>query len=176
MGKKSRFLAVKKRNKGRSKKVGVALTLIVVTIVMMITAPAMFFSKEETGREQIDGFNTVSYDLPTDGSLPVDHTGLENIGYMARRLSQQTDWYSEMHGLVDTMIQQRVETYKQFSDGILVSADISASSMIKTAKQLCYVGDFVLWRTAVDAAKADGLNTAWKDEEPTKIEIGRAHV
>lgn len=171
MGKKSRFLAVKKRNKGRRKKVGVALTLIVVTIVMMITAPAMFFSKEETGREQIDGFNTVSYDLPTDGSLPVDHTGLENIGYMARRLSQQTDWYSEMHGLVDTMIQQRVETYKQFSDGILVSADISASSMIKTAKQLCYVGDFVLWRTAVDAAKADGLNTAWKDEEPTKIGV-----
>ncbi len=169
MGKKSRFLAVKKRYKHRKTKIAVALTLIVIMSVMLIVAPAMFFHKDDPGRQTIEGFGTVSYDIPTDGSLPTEHTGIENIGYMARRLAEQPSWYSEMHGIVDTMVEQRVDTYKQYSDEVLISTDISVSSLIKTAKQLCFVGDHVLWRTAADASKTDGVNTVWNSGEPTKV-------
>ena len=122
---------------------------------------------------------TVCFVTPSDGSTPMQHTAVENIGYMAYRLKHQESWYSEMHGTVDTILSQKVDTYKQFSDGVLISADISVSSLVKTAKQSCYVGDYVLQRKnaepyAVDESGKsnwDGLNTKWSQDEPSKITV-----
>ena len=122
---------------------------------------------------------TVCFAPPSDGSTPMQHTAVENIGYMAYRLKHQESWYSEMHGTVDTILSQKVDTYKQFSDGVLISADISVSSLVKTAKQSCYVGDYVLQRKnaepyAVDESGKsnwDGLNTKWSQDEPSKITV-----
>ncbi len=113
---------------------------------------------------------TVCYALPTDGSTPKDHTAVENLGYMAYRLKNQTSYYSEMHGVVDTMVNQTVDTYKQYDDGVLITSEISVSSLVKTAKQMCFVGDHVLWReAATGASEWDGMNTSWSTEEPTHI-------
>ena len=115
---------------------------------------------------------TVCYELPTDGSTPDQHTGIENIGYMVYRLQNQPSYYSEMHGSVSTMIEQTVETYKQYNDGVMIASDISISSMVKTAQQTCFVGDYVLWRgAATGAADWDGLNTKWETNDPTKITV-----
>ena len=51
-----------------------------------------------------------------------------------------------MAGTVDTMLSQNVNTWKQFSDGILIQTDITTSSLINSAKQFCWVGDRVIWR------------------------------
>lgn len=149
-------------------------TAIAVVFVMLgATAVGMFTSTDEKPvLEEKEGWGTVSYEIPTDGSTPLSHSGLENIGYMARRLKEQPAWYSEMHGNVNTVIQQQVSTYKQYSDGVLISTDISNSSMINTAKQLCFVGDSVLWReAATGASEWDGVNTEWKTDEPTKVSV-----
>ena len=115
---------------------------------------------------------TVCYELPTDGSTPDQHTGIENIGYMVYRLQNQPSYYSEMHGKVSTMIEQTVETYKQYNDGVMIAADISVSSMVKTAQQTCFVGDYVLWRgPATGAAEWNGLDTEWVTKDPTKITL-----
>ena len=98
---------------------------------------------------------TVCFAPPSDGSTPMQHTAVENIGYMAYRLKHQESWYSEMHGTVDTILSQKVDTYKQFSDGVLISADISVSSLVKTAKQSCYVGDYVLQRKNAEPYAVD---------------------
>ena len=149
-------------------------TAIAVVFVMLgATAVGMFTSTDEKPvLEAKEGWGTVSYEVPTDGSTPESHSGLENIGYMARRLKEQPEWYSEMQGVVNTVIRQDVSTFKQYSDGVLISTDISKSSMINTAKQLCYVGDSVLWREAAkDASEWNGIDTEWKSGDPTKISV-----
>lgn len=106
------------------------------------------------------GFVTVSYELPSDGSLPSDHSALENVGYMNKRFAGQTKWYSEMHGstVANTMginVNQSVNTYKQFDNETLIMADITASSMVNKARQFCYRGDEVIWRMG------SGSSSSW---------------
>ena len=90
-------------------------TAIAVVFVMLgATAVGMFTSTDEKPvLEAKEGWGTVSYEVPTDGSTPESHSGLENIGYMARRLKEQPEGYSEMQGVVTTVIRQDVSTFKQ---------------------------------------------------------------
>ena len=112
------------------------------------------------------------YVVPTDGSTPLDHTAVENLGYMAARLKGQPSYYAEMHGLVDTMVNQDVESYKQYSDGVLILTEISQSSLVKTAKEFCYVGNDVLWREAAGSTDTwNGIDTAWKTEDPVYVSV-----
>ena len=127
---------------------------------------ALFFNEASPNTVQ-EGFATVIYDLPTDGSTPDLHSALENIGYMNARFRAQTEWYSEMAGTVDTMLSQNVNTWKQFSDGILIQTDITTSSLINSAKQFCWVGDRVIWREAAGGPSTyNGVDTVWKAGEP----------
>lgn len=94
-----------------------------------------------------DDFVTVSYKLPDDGSKPTDHSALENIGYMNYRFKNQPSWYMEMHGTTATPVgPQSVNTFKQYSDGVLIMSDVTSSSIMKAGRQFCYVGDEVMWR------------------------------
>ncbi len=94
-----------------------------------------------------DDFVTVSYELPTDGSKPDSHSALENIGYMNYRFKNQPNWYAEVHGSTSTPIgPQSINTFKQYSDGVLVMADVTSSSFINAGRQFCYVGNEVMWR------------------------------
>ncbi len=118
-----------------------------------------------------DDFVTVLYDLPADGSDPSDHSALENIGYMNRRFKNQTSWFSEMHGTTSTPVgPQSVNTFKQFSDGVLIMADVTSSSMVKAGRQFCYVNDEVMWREIPrnGSFKADSfedlLNLSWNSD------------
>lgn len=135
---------------------------------------ALFFQKA-TPNVVDEGFVTVSYRVPDDGSTPDMHNALENIGYMNYRLRTQDNYYSEMHGsvsatvkmLVEITVEQQVSTYKQYSDNVLILTDITTSSMVQGAHQFCYVGDRVIWREAAGGASSyDGLNTQWKDGDP----------
>ena len=128
-----------------------------------IVAIGSIFNKADPN-EVDPGFVTVSYELPTDGSRPVDHGALENIGYMNKRFSAQTKWYSEMHGttLANTMginVNQSVNTYKQYDNETLIMADITASSMVNKARQFCYRGDEVIWRMG------SGSSSTWPTGE-----------
>lgn len=143
---------------------GVAACAVLVGGTFAVNA--LFFNKAAPNMVE-EGFATVSYELPTDGSTPDMHSALENIGYMNTRFRAQTNYYSEMSGTVDTMLTQQVNTWKQYHDGVLIQTDITRSSMVNSARQFCYVGDRVIWRDAAGGPSTyNGLDTEWQTGDP----------
>lgn len=118
-----------------------------------------------------EGFVTVSYELPDDGSKPSDHSALENIGYMNYRFKNQPNWYAEMHGTtVSFGMGQSVNTIKQYSDGVLIMADVT-SGVKNVRRQFCYVGDEVMWREAsAGSCKMDSYEDMLKLTYPDDLE------
>ncbi len=106
-----------------------------------------------------------------------NYTGIDIFARLNWKFSQQEHWYGEMHGVVDTVIQQKIETYKQYNEGVLISADLTSSSIVSAASQFCYMKDLdrVIWRKPAGGSSTyDGLNTVWKDEVYRDMEIGGA--
>lgn len=151
---KYRVRAVKKKKKGlvmtakkrrRALKAGASLSAIFVLILGVFAIGSAFLSSVVPNVVP-DDFVTVSYEPPVDGSNPADHSALENIGYMNYRFKNQNRWYAEMHGTTTSMgIAQSVNTIKQYSDGVLIMADVT-SGFANAGRQFCYVGDEVMWR------------------------------
>ncbi len=141
-----------KRKRGKKSKKRRIIQCTALLGVVCVAGGAVFgissMMKQSEPNEVQEGFVTVSYPLPEDGSTPDMHSALENIGYMKYRLMNQLAWYSEMHGGVDTLLKQTVSTYKQYEDGVMIQADITRSSLVNSARQFCYVGDDVFWREA----------------------------
>lgn len=154
----------------RMRKAAVSLSVLAILCGGVFTF-GMFLGVPAAPNVVDEGFATVCYELPSDGSTPDQHTGIENIGYMNYRLRNQTAWYAEMHGKVKTTADQYIGTYKQYSDGVLIQTDIATSSLgiTDSARQFCYVGDDVLWRSAAGGASSwatgyEGLaSMKWKD-------------
>lgn len=164
--KKKGGLRLKSKYHRRIVKVLASFSVAAVLCLGVFGVNALFF--QSTAPNVVDkGFATVSYELPNDGSTPDMHSALENIGYMNTRLMGQPNYYTEMHGLVDTMIKQEVSTYKQYDDSVLIQTDITTSSMVNSARQFCYVGDRVIWRDAAGGPSTyNGIDTEWKSGEP----------
>ena len=152
---KYRVRAVNKRRKGlvftakkkrRALKAGASLSAIFLLILGAFAIGSALLSSVVPNVVP-DDFVTVSYELPDDGSNPTGHSALENIGYMNYRFKNQPSWYMEMHGSTSTPAgPQSVNTFKQYSDGVLIMADVTSSPLIKAGRQFCYVGDEVMWR------------------------------
>lgn len=113
---------------------------------------------------------SVSYEVPTDGSLPTEHTALENFGYLNSRFRAQTNWYSETHGTLSTSVSsQSLHAYKQFSGGKLISTTVLTSDAVKLSRQLCETESEVLWRlgsTYKGATYEEMQTISWNDGEP----------
>ena len=164
--KKKGGLRLKSKYHRRIVKVLASFSVAAVLCLGVFGVNALFF--QSTAPNAVaEGFATVSYELPNDGSTPDMHSALENIGYMNTRLMGQPNYYAEMHGFVDTMIKQEVSTYKQYDDSVLIQTDITTSSMVNSARQFCYVGDRVIWRDAAGGPSTyNGIDTEWKSGEP----------
>ena len=119
----------------------------------------------------------VTYDLPTDGSKPTDHTGLENIGYMAGQLAKAENYHVEISSDVTANIVisyvQHVETVKDYQGGVMVAQDIATSAFVNTASQACFMDDYVYMRKPVSdkVSDWDGVNTAWQEGKPSKYTL-----
>lgn len=136
----------------------IAMFSSLAILAVGILAIGSIFNKAEPNIVE-PGFSTVSFTVPNDGSLPTDHSALENIGYMNNRFQGQRAWYSEMHGstVANTMginVNQSVNTYKQYQNETLIMADITTSSMVNKARQFCYQGNEVLWRLGAGSSSA----------------------
>ncbi len=148
-----RLKRVKSRRKAKA-----AASLLLVGVVVLLFA---FMGGDPNLNSVPKTYLTVCAELPDDGSTPMDHTGLENVGYMNYRLKKQPTWYSYSHTDVVSPDNQDVDTYKQFSNGILIQTDTAVDSMglVHEAQQFCWIldeaeweiGDFtdgiVMWRT-----------------------------
>ncbi len=98
-----------------------------------------------------------------------DYTAVDVFARINWTFAHQEKWYSEMHGTVDTVIKQNVSTYKKFNNGILISADLTNSSLISNASEFCYLRDqdIVMWRKAAGGASTyNGFDTPWQEGDP----------
>lgn len=121
---------------------------------------------------------TVRYALPNDGSTPAAHTGLENIGYMATVLDNQTAYHAYAHNSTkSTGYEQITQTWKDYKGkslsgydkGVMVCSDLSYSSLIKSGTQTCFVNDEAYMRNSSKPGKNTTPETAeWSTSTPTK--------
>lgn len=159
-------LRLKAKHHRRLTKVLAASSACAILVGGTFGINALFFNSATPNTVE-EGFETVMYAVPTDGSTPDMHSALENIGYMNARFRGQSAWYSQMDGDVNTMLSQHVSTWKQYSDGVLIQTDITTSSLINSALQFCWAGDRVIWREAsVSPSGYNGIDTPWKEGEP----------
>ena len=121
---------------------------------------------------------TVMLEPPKDDSLPTEHTGLENIAYMAYTLNHTKEYRVEAFSTVNTAVgfisyEQKVETYKDYKDGVMVVTDIARSSLVNTAMQSCFVSNRVLWRDPASTSPKNwnGRDTEWKEDEPANYSV-----
>ncbi len=98
-------------------------------------------------------------------------TALEIFGRLNWKFSQARSWTSEYHSTVSTVVQQEVANYKAYSDGVLLSADITKSSVINEASLFCFLKDEnrVMWQKPVNAKAIDPfewLSMEWTTGTP----------
>jgi len=145
----------------RMRKVAAVASLGVVGVVAVVGVG--FFAPKKT-TELDKELETVCYEVPTDGSKPTDHTLVENVGYMNYVLQNQEWWSSEMFSTVIAMgFSQTVETYKQYYDDVLISADV-AKGFSSKATQFCVANGVVMWRPSANK-NFDKMNTPWSTGE-----------
>ena len=167
-----------KRRMSRTSKAVVTLCSALVLVLGIYGVGSAFF--KETQRNTVDlnyGSPSVAVAEGEVYSLTGDYSPVDVFARLNWKFSQQSLWYAEMHGTVDTVIQQSITTYKQYEDGVLISADLTESSLIKGASQFCYLKekDRVIWRKPA-SKNYNGLDTEWKTGAPYNImTIGGEH-
>ncbi len=131
-------------------------------------------NREPVPENVITAGHTAMAQPPSDGSLPDEHTGMENLSYMAYNLRSAAAYRSEAFSTVSTKVgfisyTQEVETYKDYAGGVMVTEDIAKSSLVNSAMQTCFVGGRALWRNAASSSAKDwqGKDTAWSEGEPS---------
>jgi len=141
-----------------------------VGVVGVITVVGVGFFAPKPTTELDKELETVCYEVPTDGSKPTDHTLVENVGYLNYVLQNQEWWSSEMFSTVNAMgFSQTVETYKQYYDGVLISADV-AKGFSSKATQFCVANGVVMWRPSANK-DFDKMNTPWSTGEAQGMTI-----
>lgn len=111
------------------------------------------------------------YYMPADGSLPTDHTLIENVAYMNCVLQNRASWSSYMESTVKTVMEQKVYTHKKFFDGKLISADMPQGAS-NIARQFCVTDTDVSWREKSKNYIYDSMdNIEWPADKPTGLSI-----
>lgn len=171
---KKRGLRIENRRKlRRSTRVIASLCVALVLLGGLFGFGSALFKDAERNTVNL-GYGSVSHEVAT-GEIFLPEKNYSAIDIFARlnwTFEHQTKWFSSMHSVVSTVVQQEVTTFKQYNDGILISADLTRSSIINDAKQFCYLKDrdLVIWRGAAGGPSSyDGINTQWSDGAPKQI-------
>lgn len=110
---------------------------------------------------------------PTDGSLPTAHSGTENLAYIAAVLDSQPKWHSYGYTVSNASITTQVtRTWKDYSDGVLITSDVTYSSMVKSGSQTCTVmgddGAEIYFRSSgTPDSSTTNLTATWDTNPPT---------
>lgn len=107
-------------------------------------------------------------ELPTDETLPTACTGAQNLGYIATVLDSQTQYHVYTYTETNAAIAMQItKGYKDFKDGVMMSTDITYSSMVKTGTQALFIdGEAYMRNSAPPTADTDHLTAEWSTEQP----------
>ena len=147
----------------------------VLAVSALSTGAVLALKKAPPAAEnEITAGHTAMAEPPADGSLPTDHGGTENLSYMAYNLRHAAAYRTEAYSTVETKVgfisyTQRVETYKDYADGVMICEDIAKSSLVNSAMQTCFADGRVLWRGPASGRAEDwqGKDTAWAESVPS---------
>ncbi len=125
---------------------------------------------QKAGDDSVPAGGGKIYYFPEDGSLPTDHTIIENVAYLNYVLNDvHTHWSSYMESTVYTVMQQNVYTHKKsFKDEVtgeysFVSADMAVGAS-NTARQFCVTEEEVIWREAAGKISIKNMDeTDWNE-------------
>lgn len=111
---------------------------------------------------------------PEDGSLPTAHSCAENLAYINYVFDHQPVYHSYSYGVTSASIAtQTTRTFRDFKDGILMTTDLTYSSMVKNGTQALTVfneeGEGEVYMRASEPPQADTVPTTavWSEEAPT---------
>ncbi len=181
--------------KGKKKKFGPVKTSICIVSAAAVAALGVWagiaFGRPQKRNDVDAGYGSVSYAVKEgevfspssfvsaikerdENGEPVSgddgsYDAVDVFGRLNWTFAQQDNWSSVMHSTVQTAVgPQDVATYKRYADGILISSDITTSSMVNLAREFCYVGDRVMWRESEDKKENwDGINTSFPTDAPS---------
>ena len=111
---------------------------------------------------------------PQAGDDPMKLSGIENVMRIAYVLQHAENYSVNGKGTVKAKVllfsyEQKIEVCKDYKDGVLVEIDVTDSSLVSDAWQICYVGDAALSRepSSSNSSNWNGRKTAWKTGTPT---------
>ena len=161
------------------------MIFLAVFLCVIVSGVTVFFACSGGGaaqpfEEQPSESMSYRLDPPDDGSLPEDHTQLENLGYIVGRLMSRgyyhTDSSSEVSAnALGVTVNQYVEGGKNYKDGVLIASTFSRGEGLgapsPVAMQKFFGADKAVIRSAVSSDPADwaGSETEWNAGEPSEI-------
>lgn len=160
------------------------MTIAAIFALIAIAFSVWFFAcnSVEGGVESKQPSDSVSYCLtpPSDGSLPEDHTALDNLGYVIGRLTGRSCYHTESSSVVTAKamgvtVNQYVEGGKDYKDGVLISTTFSRGEGLgapaPVAVQRFFGKDRAVLRNSVssDPSTWAGADTEWADGEPSEV-------
>ena len=128
--------------------------------------------------DTVKGRTTVREALPTDGSLPTQHTALENIGYMATVLDGQPSYHVYAYNSTKAMggYEQVTQSWKDYKNSqlsgigqsVMICSDLSYSMLVQSSTQSCFVGDKDAYMRKGKKPKKTSVPTSieWSTDQP----------
>ena len=111
------------------------LSAVIIFLVLGISLLAAFTGEAE--RNNVDlSYGSVAEEV-RPGETFSESAGYSPVDVFARlnwKFRTEDEWYGEYHGFVDTVVSQDVQTYKYYRDGMLLSADLTKSSLVNAAR------------------------------------------
>ena len=105
----------------------------------------------------MDLYNGDNADFSVDNGSEDGYDPIEIFARLNWKFSQQSAWTARMQGTVNTVVTQQVRTYKAFREGMLISADLTTSSLVSGASLFCYMkdADRVMWQKPAAGVSID---------------------
>ena len=126
------------------------ISILVLSLIMAFSIILGISSFKRNGPISMgNDATTVRKVVPNDGTLPTDAEAIDNIGYMAYVMDHQEFYHSYAYNSTkSTGYEQVTQSWKDYKSAdisgegrsIMVSSDLSYSSLIKSSTQSCFLG------------------------------------
>lgn len=152
------------------------IAAVVIAAIGLSTAAAGIAgcSAKKTVSDAPTNVDITKAPAPTDGSLPTAHTGLENLSYIAYVFDAQEQYHSYSYTVTEASIATQVTRgWRDYKDGVLISSDVTYSSMVKSGTQVCYVYneeteeyEAYMRESATPSSDTTNLSADWSSDAP----------
>ena len=164
------------------KKTAAVLLLAVIAATALFSAcgdekPADTGNAPQTApaadKETETAAGTGAEDIRTGDPDPRGLSGFENFLRIKDRLANEKNYSADGYSTVSTKVlfftyTQEIWTCKDFSDGVMIQADIAKSTFVNSAWQTCFFAGNAYMRgpESSSSGRWDGRNTEWETEPP----------